>query len=380
MISFFKKFVFTNIFLLCISYSFSQQLIINGDFEDINVCTEYNALCSPEAWRQASPERLNSLMYDSNHFVAFVVCNSSVPNIRAYIETRLGDRLRANKRYKFSMDVQPNHVLINSLGILFSDSLMLTGVGHRIDKKPDLDFTVQKGFMGTMDEHEWTHIEREFTATTDAGFIIIGCFKPDEEVNYRFEKSKKKNYKDYIYLIDNISLVPMDTQYDTAVIEANKAEMYAINERHPQPVKLFDWPTMEKTQQEKLIVPDTILLANDLLFDIDSYQPSGYLNRKLDTLIRNFKGAIDSIRITGHTDNTGSVAHNNELSLKRAEAIGNYIIAHSSVTADKIRMEGKGSRFPVSGNDTGEGRYQNRRVELIINYSKVITGEKNDRN
>lgn len=253
---------------------------------------------------------------------------------------------------------------------------MLTRAAHRIDQKPDLDFTVQKGFIGTMNEHEWAHVEKEFTATTDARFVIIGCFNPDDEVNYKFEKGKKKTSRDYIYLIDNVSLVPMDTQYDTAVIEANKAEMYAIDERHPQPVRLFDWPIVGKTQQQKLVISDTILLANDLLFDVDSYQPSGYLNRKLDTLIRNFNGTIDSIRVTGHTDNFGSVAQNNGLSLKRAEAIGNYIIAHSSVTTDKIRIEGKGSRCPVSGNDTREGRYQNRRVELIINYSKVINGQK----
>jgi outer membrane protein OmpA-like peptidoglycan-associated protein len=366
MLSPLKKFIVTGIFLLSVLYSFSQQLIINGDFEDINLCTEYDALCSPEAWREASPERLNSLVYGSNHFVAFVVGNSPIPNIRSYVETRLGDKLRPGKRYKFSMDVQPNNVLINSLGVLFSDSLILARVSHRIDRKPDIDFTVQKGFIGTLNKHEWTHFEREFTATTDAAFMIVGCFDPDEEVNHRVEKSLKKDYRNYIYLIDNVSLVPIDTQYDTAVIQANKAEMYAVNERHPQPVKLFDWPAAEKTQQQKWIVSDTILLANDLLFDIDSYQPSSYLYQKLDTLIRNFKGTIDSISVIGHTDNTGSITHNIALSLKRAEAIANYIIAHSPVTADKIRMEGEGSRFPVSGNDTPEGRYQNRRVELIL--------------
>jgi outer membrane protein OmpA-like peptidoglycan-associated protein len=372
----FKKFVVTGVFLLSIFYGFSQQLIINGDFEDINVCTEYNALCSPEAWRDASPERLNSLMYGSNHFAAFIVGNSPIPNIRSYVQTRLGDRLRPGKRYKFSMDVQPNNVLVNSLGVLFSDSLVLSRVSHRIDRKADIDFTVQKGFIGTQHKHQWTHLEREFTATTDAEFITIGCFNPDEEVSHRFEKSQKKNYRNYIYLIDNVSLVPVDTQYDTALIQANKAEMYAVNERHPQPMRLFDLPIAQKTEHQKLIVSDTILLANDLLFDIDSYQPSPYLNQKLDTLIRNFKGTIDSIRISGHTDNTGSIAHNIALSLKRAEAIANYIIAHSSVTADKLRMEGKGSRFPVSDNDTPEGRYQNRRVELIINYSKISNGQK----
>ncbi|HVZ98539.1 MAG TPA: OmpA family protein [Chitinophagaceae bacterium] len=375
MILMYRKFLFTHILLLSAFYSPCQQLVLNGNFEDINVCTEFHALCSPEAWRLTSQERLNSLMYDSNHFAAVVVCNSSVPDVRSYIETRLGDSLHPGRRYKFSMDVQPGHALINSIGVLLSDTLILTPVTRRIHKKPDIDFTTKKELIGILNRHTWTHLEKEFTATSATGFILIGCFNPDEELNLKYEKGKKKDFKDYIYLIDNVSITPVDTRHDTAVIRANKEELYAINERHPEPVRLFDWPK-RTLQRQKQALADTILLANDLLFGVDSYHPSPYFNRKLDTLFANFKGNIDSISIIGHTDNTGPEVHNDELSVKRAETVANYIAAHWSITPGKIKIEGKGSREPVADNDSPEGRNQNRRVEVIINYSMEANPQK----
>jgi outer membrane protein OmpA-like peptidoglycan-associated protein len=67
----------------------------------------------------------------------------------------------------------------------------------------------------------------------------------------------------------------------------------------------------------------------------------------------------------GHTDSVGSDAYNLKLSLRRAEAVRAYLVAHG-IAASRIRVEGRGEAQPVASNDTADGRAQNRRVELHV--------------
>ncbi len=72
-----------------------------------------------------------------------------------------------------------------------------------------------------------------------------------------------------------------------------------------------------------------------------------------------------TIMVKGYTDNTGSEVYNQQLSERRAQAVGNFLIGQG-VAATRITMIGFGKQFPVASNDTEEGRQQNRRVELVI--------------
>lgn len=71
------------------------------------------------------------------------------------------------------------------------------------------------------------------------------------------------------------------------------------------------------------------------------------------------------IVVRGHTDSTGTNAHNDELSRLRAEAVRSYLVT-KGVSASRISVEGKGSRQPIAPNSTEEGRAENRRVEFGI--------------
>lgn len=71
------------------------------------------------------------------------------------------------------------------------------------------------------------------------------------------------------------------------------------------------------------------------------------------------------VDVHGHTDSTGSAAHNQQLSERRALSVANYL---SSQGVDSRRFEilGFGASRPVAPNNTDAGRAANRRVEIAI--------------
>ncbi len=71
------------------------------------------------------------------------------------------------------------------------------------------------------------------------------------------------------------------------------------------------------------------------------------------------------IQIIGHTDSQGSIDSNRDLSTRRAQSVGAYLIS-TGVNANRITSSGMGEQSPVANNATAAGRAINRRVEVII--------------
>ncbi len=71
------------------------------------------------------------------------------------------------------------------------------------------------------------------------------------------------------------------------------------------------------------------------------------------------------IDVLGHTDSTGSDAHNEDLSQRRAGSVANYF-SSQGVLYDRMMVRGFGERMPIASNETPQGRQQNRRVEIRI--------------
>ena len=74
---------------------------------------------------------------------------------------------------------------------------------------------------------------------------------------------------------------------------------------------------------------------------------------------------VSTVTIIGHTDNTGSDAINNPLSIDRAEAARDYLVSRG-VARTRIATDGRGSREPVADNNSPAGRNKNRRVEIYV--------------
>lgn len=71
------------------------------------------------------------------------------------------------------------------------------------------------------------------------------------------------------------------------------------------------------------------------------------------------------IEISGHTDNVGSEQYNQDLSLKRAQAVKNWLV-QKGIASNRMKTVGKGENEPVASNETDAGRAENRRIEFYV--------------
>ncbi len=74
--------------------------------------------------------------------------------------------------------------------------------------------------------------------------------------------------------------------------------------------------------------------------------------------------------IEGHTDNIGGKAYNENLSLRRARSIVQYMVGKFGIDASRLTAKGYGMSRPIAGNKTAADRQKNRRVEAAVDYMK----------
>jgi outer membrane protein OmpA-like peptidoglycan-associated protein len=109
-----------------------------------------------------------------------------------------------------------------------------------------------------------------------------------------------------------------------------------------------------------------VTFKSDVLFDTgaSSLKPGAYqeINRVSQVLIQYPETRI---MVAGHTDSDGSEVFNQDLSVRRAEAVRNALVAQGVVTA-RITTMGFGESQPIADNSTAAGKQLNRRVVVTI--------------
>ena len=110
-----------------------------------------------------------------------------------------------------------------------------------------------------------------------------------------------------------------------------------------------------------------IFIKQQIQFAVDSAtilpESSGLLTEIADALIKNPR--IKRVEVQGHTDNTGTPDHNNQLSNDRAGAVVTWLTSHG-VGGDRLTARGYGQTKPLVPNVTAGNRAKNRRVQFII--------------
>lgn len=113
---------------------------------------------------------------------------------------------------------------------------------------------------------------------------------------------------------------------------------------------------------------DTLLVHfdSDVLFAVDSARLEGSSRSALNGIagvVNEYKKT--AVVVQGHTDSTGSEAHNQELSERRARSVSNYLIDRG-VAPQRIAAIGYGETSPRATNATPYGRQLNRRVDVLL--------------
>ncbi|WP_442929660.1 OmpA family protein [Myxococcus sp. NMCA1] len=111
--------------------------------------------------------------------------------------------------------------------------------------------------------------------------------------------------------------------------------------------------------------PTRLPTEHHVQFPVGQSTLSDEERRNLDAVADYLKANPDlSLRIEGHTDNTGPDELNRTLSQERADAVRTYLIQRG-VTSSRLTAKGYGPDRPLTTNDTPEGRGTNRRVEFV---------------
>lgn len=115
-----------------------------------------------------------------------------------------------------------------------------------------------------------------------------------------------------------------------------------------------------------------LVMGSSILFSTGSYNLSPTAQAAISKIAYNLKQFPETdVTVVGYTDNTGSAAVNDKLSLERAQAVVNQLIA-LGIPADRLKAVGRGWNDPIASNATAEGRAQNRRVELFITANQQM--------
>jgi outer membrane protein OmpA-like peptidoglycan-associated protein len=128
----------------------------------------------------------------------------------------------------------------------------------------------------------------------------------------------------------------------------------------------------DKLQQEiaamngRMTERGIVLTIGDVLFTTGTATLSPKADYEINRLAEFMKEYPDrNVLIEGYTDSTGTEGMNLDLSMNRANAVSNKLVAQG-ISSGRITTKGLGEESPVAGNDTAAGREQNRRVDVII--------------
>ena len=367
------------IFLLSATPAYSQateNMVYNPSFEEHRECPQrieaLGVMQEVDAWWQPTAgssdyfnscggrecsvplNKLGSQSARSGNAYCGIYCSRD--QYREYLQTKLKTPLVAGKRYRVSFWVslsEKSPHAATTLGALFTkECIEDTTLGIVMNRE-----TIDMGEQGSQsiavyfepqvvnprerlltDTREWMEISGEFTAEGGETFLTIGNFFPFNKSRVVSTREEKTPLHGAYYYIDDVSVVCIEQESAT-----------------PEP----------ETPVEVPEVGEVVLLEN-IYFAVDKsevLQQSYNELVKLKELLEKNPGM--AIELRGHTDNQGTVEHNQKLSENRARAVVDHLVS-MGIDKERLSWKGFGKSEPVADNSTAEGRQKNRRVEYRV--------------
>jgi len=360
--------------ILFSSHSFSQNLLLNGNFEEENICTEYKVNCAPEAWL-TNDDVFNNYFkdagraYEGFHCMSLEAGHVKKYYKRTFIRSQLLCGLKKENKYRIEFYIKSRYPILDSIGVLFSADDFL------FDRRP-LQAVQPSFYVGEVNKQikndsSWQKISFDYSAKGGESFITIGNFSK-RDITGGAGKSIEPHF---FVFIDAVSLVPVSANESLCDDwQSTMADIYDQDERHEFLRRKVianrrHEPVPGVREARKVAWIDTLVLQ-EVLFETGraELQRESYL--LLDSFCRRATGGkIDSVVVEGHTDSRGTEEMNSRLSSDRVQTVLNYFASRTFVRPNRIFARAWGESKPVADNHTSKGRQRNRRVVVFVYIS-----------
>ena len=352
---------------------FSQNLLVNGSFEEENICTEYSKNCAPEGWVSSQDVSFSDYIidprvaFDGTHCMAAEAGHVRSLQDRTYIRSQLLCKLRAGHTYKIEFYLKSKYDLLDSMGVYLTPGDFLFNEELPQTLRPSV-YVVNGETSMVKNDTSWQKVIIRYKAGGTEAFIAIGNFCK-KRFTGGVTNIKEKNI---LIMIDKVSMTPEDpSEFLCRDWLKTKAAIYDFNIRHGY-LQRYIGSRGENmrpplvTSLTSIQIIDTLLLP-DVLFETSKSALTSKSFGVLNSFCEKLKGRqIDSLLVEGHTDDRGSLAFNQQLSKDRAETVAAYIGKKVNLNRQFIITRNWDSRKPVADNQTAAGRQQNRRVEIFV--------------
>ena len=346
--------------------------MVNGGFEDENICTEFHVNCAPEGWISTADTynnffKIPGLAHRGQHCVAVEAGNSKKQFMRTYIRTQLLCSLRKGNKYRIEFYTKSRHAILDSVGVFFTsyDFLFEKQVRYRMVPSVYLADAIVRPAKG---DTNWQKISIDYIATGQEVYLTLGNFSK-RDITGATGIPQENNF---FVFFDDVSLTPKDHHEKLCDDwQKIKEDIYSFDARHQfldvyVKTHIRNPPPLAEAGKTIIQAIDTLVLP-DIFFEVDESELRRRSFWVLDSLCNALSAKrIDSLVIEGHTDNTGAKVHNAKLSQDRALAVADYVGQKLILRPQSTVTRGWGSKRPVADNRTMAGRQLNRRVELFI--------------
>ena len=224
-------------------------------------------------------------------------------------------------------------------------------------------------------------LERRILALFTLGFaaLLSGACTKEVQLKMAVQVVSQPEAAEVTFRGKPVGAAPTDvsikTYEDLQSILAVKGDLDIVEKRlriqAPDRAQLiFKFGKGEQSPLAKVLGVQNVLIfdySEKVSFDSDKFdlKPDALpiLNTQADILNVYFPKA--RVFVCGYTDSTGTDEHNLKLSLKRAQAVADYLVARG-VDKERLQIRGFGKDYAVESNATAAGRSLNRRTEVIL--------------
>jgi outer membrane protein OmpA-like peptidoglycan-associated protein len=339
----------------------AQNLVPNPSFEDVNICTEFNAPCAPAAWLSVAPDgaKLDYMFHQypggaGNNLVRLT--HLSQDGLRNYAQTKLLCPLEKGRRYRVTLVGWQDGETPPETGLRFDTTWLFREAGSRLaNLKPTLQLGPADVVKQTGGKKVFT-LQREFVAEKQYACLVIGTF-----TDQRPSPHKTCNY------IDSIAITPVsDAAALCASAQKTRDSLYAGHRRHSIPTWYYHASESRRRQLEgRNLQCITIPVKDHTIFSAAGRAREPEAAARLDSIVKAYNPATGmQVRLTGHSFREGSFNYNKVLAESNAKKIMELLIYMKGFSYEDITVDSKGNTQPRYDTATAEGRERNNFVDM----------------